>query len=134
MKKECKTNEDDLKYKMERLTSAIKVYNSLAVAFSGGTDSTFLLAVAHKVLKKNVIAITAKSQVHPARETDLAVNYTKKHGIEHVIIQSNELKIPEFTCKQQRQVLCLQNESFSHDDESSIKKRNKRSCSWRKYR
>lgn len=97
MKKEVKTNEDDLKNKMERLTSAIKVYHSLAIAFSGGTDSTFLLAVAHKVLKKNVIAITAKSRIHPVRETDLAVDYTKKHGIEHVIIQSNELKVPEFT-------------------------------------
>jgi len=97
LKKECKTNGDDLKYKMERLTSAIEVYNSLAVAFSGGTDSTFLLAVAHKVLKRNVIAITAKSYIHPIRETDLTVDYTKKHRIEHVIIQSNELKIPEFT-------------------------------------
>ncbi len=97
MKKECKTSEDDLKYKMECLTSAIKVYSSLAVAFSGGTDSTFLLAVAHKVLKKNVIAITAKSQIHPVRETDFAADYTKKHRIEHVIVQSNELEIPEFT-------------------------------------
>ncbi|MFO7665940.1 MAG: ATP-dependent sacrificial sulfur transferase LarE [Desulfobacterales bacterium] len=96
MKKECKTNGDDLRYKMERLTSAIEGYSSLAVAFSGGTDSTFLLAVAHKVLKKNVIAITAKSQIHPVRETDFALDYTKKHRIEHVIIQSNELKIPEF--------------------------------------
>lgn len=90
-------NEDDLKCKKERLISAIKVYNSLAIAFSGGTDSTFLLAVAHKILKRNVIAITAKSQIHPARETDLAVNYAKKHGIEHVIIETNELEIPEFT-------------------------------------
>ncbi|MFH1975599.1 MAG: ATP-dependent sacrificial sulfur transferase LarE [Pseudomonadota bacterium] len=90
-------NSNDIKAKKERLVSILKQYNSLAIAFSGGTDSTFLLAVAHKVLKRNVIAITAKSQVHPARETDLAVNYAKKHGIAHVIIQPNELKIPEFT-------------------------------------
>jgi len=90
-------NSNDIKAKKERLVSILKQYNSLAIAFSGGTDSTFLLAVAHKVLKRNVIAITAKSQVHPARETDLAMNYAKKHGIEHVIIQTNELKIHEFT-------------------------------------
>jgi len=103
-------NEDDLKFKMERLTSAIKGYNSLAIAFSGGADSTFLLAVAHKALKRNVIAITAKSQVHPERETDLAVNYTNKHGIEHIIIQSNELNIPEFTANNRdRCYICKRN-------------------------
>ncbi|MBU1713819.1 MAG: ATP-dependent sacrificial sulfur transferase LarE [Proteobacteria bacterium] len=103
-------DEDDLKLKMERLKSAIKGYDSLAIAFSGGTDSTFLLAVAHKILERKVIAITAKSQVHPVRETDLAVKYTKKHGIEHIIIQSNELNIPEFTANNRdRCYICKRN-------------------------
>ena len=101
---------EDLKTKKERLISILKHYESLAIAFSGGTDSTFLLAVAHKVLKRNIIAVTAKSQVHPERETDLAVEYTKKHGIEHVIIQTNELKIPEFTANNRnRCYVCKRN-------------------------
>jgi len=122
LKKEGKTNEDDLKYKIEHLASAIKAYNSLAIAFSGGTDSTFLLAVAHNVLKKNVIAITAKSQVHPARETDLAMDYTKKHRIEHVIIQSNELKIPEFTANNRNRCYVCKTNLFSMMIKAASKK------------
>ncbi len=90
-------NSNDLKAKKERLISILKQYKSLAIAFSGGTDSTFLLAVAHKILKRKVIAITVTSPVHPARETELAVKYAKNHGIEHIIIQSDEMNIPEFT-------------------------------------
>lgn len=110
MKDEGKMNEDDLKSKMERLSSAVKGYNSLAVAFSGGTDSTFLLAVAHNILKRKVIAITAKSQIHPVRETDLSVKFTKKYGIEHIIIESNELDLPEFTANNRdRCYVCKRN-------------------------
>ena len=110
MKNEGAMNEDDLKLKMERISSEIKGYNSLAIAYSGGTDSTFLLAVAHKVLKRNVIAITAKSRVHPVRETELSVKYTKKHRIEHIIIESNELNISEFTANNRdRCYVCKRN-------------------------
>jgi uncharacterized protein len=103
-------NEDDLKSKMEHLSSAVKGYNSLAVAFSGGADSTFLLAVAHKILKRNVIAITAKSQVHPVRETGFCIKYAKKHRIGHIIIESNELDLPEFTANNRdRCYVCKRN-------------------------
>lgn len=109
LKKEY-NGKDDLKLKMERLSSSLNNYGSLAVAFSGGADSTFLLAVARKVLKKNVIAITAESPVHPSRETDFAVKYAKKQKIEHLLIRSNEMNISEFTSNSRnRCYICKKN-------------------------
>lgn len=70
---------------------------SLAVAYSGGVDSTFLLKVAHDVLYDKVIALTAKSLIHPQRELKEAMEFTKANGIKHIVIQSRELKIKKFT-------------------------------------
>lgn len=103
-------NYDDLKAKKERLISILKNYNSLAVAFSGGADSTFLLAAAHDVLGENVTAITAKSPVHPAREIEFAGKFARNHGVKHVIIQSDEMNLPEFTANNRyRCYICKKN-------------------------
>lgn len=87
---------DNLKEKNERLVSILKNYDSLAIAFSGGVDSSYLLALSHKVLGKKVFAITAVSPVHPAREIKFAKKFTANCKIKHVIIKSDEMRIPEF--------------------------------------
>ncbi|KIE17476.1 potassium ABC transporter ATPase, partial [Smithella sp. SC_K08D17] len=70
---------------------------SLAVAYSGGVDSTFLLKVAHDVLQDRVIAVTARSSIHPQREFKEAAEFARSAGIKHIIIQSEELEIEGFT-------------------------------------
>ena len=85
-----------LKTKRERLIEILKQFDSLIVAFSGGVDSTLLLAVAHEVLKEKVIAITAKSPLHPAWEKKEAIEFTKFLGVEHLIVPSKEMKIAGF--------------------------------------
>ncbi|MBW2201906.1 MAG: ATP-dependent sacrificial sulfur transferase LarE [Deltaproteobacteria bacterium] len=82
--------------KKECLVNALKQYESLAVAFSGGVDSTFLLAVAHDVLKKKVIALTADSPVHPPQERAHAVELAKSFGVEHIVIKSREMDNIDF--------------------------------------
>jgi uncharacterized protein len=54
--------------KLKQLEDHIKKMGSLVVACSGGVDSTFLLKVAHDVLRGQVIAITARSSTYPVRE------------------------------------------------------------------
>ena len=69
----------------------------MAVAFSGGVDSTFLLKVAHDVLGDNAIAVTARSSTYPEREFKEAVNFAAQNNIEHVVIVSEELEIEGFS-------------------------------------
>jgi len=82
--------------KKEHLLSIIKEYGSLLVAFSGGVDSTFLLAVAREALKDNLAAVTSKSPVHPLREHQAAADFAKNLGVDHLIIQSREMSRPDF--------------------------------------
>jgi uncharacterized protein len=85
-----------LNNKKERLALILKGLDSLMVAFSGGVDSAFLLAVAREVLKENVVAVTAVSQIHPAREKKKAMEFVKNYGIKHIILQSAEMSLPAF--------------------------------------
>ena len=58
----------NIQEKDQKLRTYISNLDSLAVAFSSGVDSTFLLKTAHEVLGDRVIAVTAKSCSFPERE------------------------------------------------------------------
>ena len=87
---------DSLKAKRKKLVSVLKEFDSLMIAFSGGVDSTFLLAVAYDVLQGNLIAITAESPLHPVWEKKEAMAFTQNLGVRHRIIPSKEMKQPDF--------------------------------------
>ena len=88
---------DALHQKLAHLKAYMEGLGSAAIAFSGGVDSTFLLAVAHEVLKDRVIAVTAQSCSFPKREQKEAEEFCKTHGIRHEICQSEELLIEGFS-------------------------------------
>ena len=88
-------NKDILNIKLENLKNYLRTLGSLAVAYSSGVDSTFLLKVAHDVLGDKAIAITATSSFFPERESDEASAFCKSNGIKHIILASEELDIPE---------------------------------------
>ena len=73
--------------KLDMLRSAIRELGCAAVSFSGGVDSTFLLAVAHEVLGDHIIAITESDPLYPARETSEAVDFCKERGIHQYVVE-----------------------------------------------
>jgi len=83
-------------HKLELLRDIIRGCGSLAVAFSGGVDSTFLLYVAHEVLGDRAIAVTSVTTVFPRREKDEASDFCAGHGIRQVIVEYDELEVPGF--------------------------------------
>lgn len=87
---------DQLHEKYEALLACIKSLGSLAVAFSGGVDSTFLLYAAQEALGDKVLAVTARSETFPDREKEEAAAFCKEHGIRQLVFNSRELDIPGF--------------------------------------
>lgn len=83
--------------KLQVLRKYIRSLGSLAVAFSSGVDSTFLLKVAHEELGDKAIAVTAVSCIFPKREGDEASSFCKSNGIRQFILEFDELSIPEFS-------------------------------------
>ena len=56
---------DELHNKKSELISYLKQLERVAVAFSAGVDSTFLLSIAREALGNNVIAVTGRSVSFP---------------------------------------------------------------------
>ncbi len=95
-RKPNKMNEEVARSKKQNLVSHLKKLDSLLVAFSGGVDSAFLLALAHETLGEKVLAVTARSVIHPKREAEHAREFARQRGIRHVTISSEEMSLPEF--------------------------------------
>jgi len=83
--------------KIRRLEQIIADLESVVVAFSGGVDSTLLLALCVDVLgTDNVLAVTVESAIHPAAERGVASQLAAQIGARHRVIDSDILHDPEF--------------------------------------
>ena len=88
---------DSYEEKYNRLHDMMKGYaqQNVAVAFSGGVDSSLLLKMAVAYAKEQgtiVYGITADTELHPAGDRKIARKVAEEAGAEHILLKLKELK------------------------------------------
>lgn len=82
--------------KLQRLRERLAATGGCAVAFSGGVDSSLLLAVAHQELGSRCLAVIGASPTYPKQELEEALGWAASRGIACAVVATGELDDPSF--------------------------------------
>ena len=102
-----------LQEKYEKLKSLFREMDSVAVAYSGGVDSALVLAVAHSVLNGNTLAVTGRSASLAQRELQAATDLAKTLGVEHCVIDTEEVASPDYAANPVNRCYYCKSELYS---------------------
>ena len=86
----------ELNLKLQSLMGELQRYESAAIAYSGGVDSSFLAYMTFLALGERMLAITIQSSVEPAGQVELAANFAKATGFRHMVLPYEQLQNPLF--------------------------------------
>jgi uncharacterized protein len=89
---------DNLERKLGELKAFIAEVgkDGVAIAFSGGVDSSTLAAVTHSVLGERAVAVIAQSPTYTTEELEDAKKVAAEIGIKLYTVETNELENPDF--------------------------------------
>jgi pyridinium-3,5-biscarboxylic acid mononucleotide sulfurtransferase len=77
--------------KVERLRETLRIHSPLLIAYSGGVDSTYLLAEAVEILGSKVLAVIADSPSLPRRALQSAIEVANSLNARLQILNTTEL-------------------------------------------
>jgi uncharacterized protein len=86
----------ELETKRDQLLAVLRELPGVAVAFSGGIDSTVVAKAAFLALGARAVAVTAESASVARRELDDARSLAERIGIRHVVVRTNEFDNPAY--------------------------------------
>jgi uncharacterized protein len=82
--------------RLRALEDQLRSLDNLMVAYSGGVDSAFLAATAHRVLGSRMLAVLADSPSLARRDMEQAQAFAREQGMALRVIQTEELDKPEY--------------------------------------
>jgi uncharacterized protein len=82
--------------RFDRMREAVRATGGALVAFSGGVDSTLVLAVAREALGDRAVGLTAHSPSVPGAERDEARALAGRIGVRHLEVESREVDDPRY--------------------------------------
>jgi len=86
----------ELEAKQQRLLEILRALDGVAVAFSGGIDSTVVAQAAFLTLGERAVAVTADSPSVPRREIAEARRLAEHIGIRHLVVTTAEFADPDY--------------------------------------
>src|SRR5436305_9778701 len=86
----------ELLHKRQQLLDILRELGRVAVAFSGGIDSTVVAQAAFLALGDRAVAVTADSPSVPRAEIEEAVRLARQIGIRHRLVSTEEFADPDY--------------------------------------
>src|SRR5262245_57056490 len=109
--------------KFDRLQSLLRTHAPLLVAYSGGVDSTCLLAVAHRTLGNKVLGVIADSPSLPRKALACALRVAKSLEVAVEVIATRELENPSYVNNPPNRCYFCKAELFSRMNALAVERR-----------